>query len=240
MHENTASADRSECLELRCRFLVTITWIFGIGIIQYYITLVIAGSALFIVLLYAKPYRKHLLRNVFIIVPFLLVSFVTLLFSDGYPITKDSVDFAGLVVTRMIVCVWAVTFVTGNEVRDYLAAFQSMRFPNSLTSTLFLTQRYIHVVGRQFSASRNALVSRLFSPRLRLKTLKIYAQILGGMTLYAIDRSEHVRKAMESRGFQGKIRIGQAIPVRLRDVLESTLAVLPLIVILIAERWCFP
>jgi cobalt/nickel transport system permease protein len=230
----------TDICELRCRFFVAMTWVIGISFALHAVTILFSGCILTALFFRMNISRRYILRNLLIVLPFLTISFVTLLLSDGFPVTKEAAGFACLIATRMSVCLLAVNLVAGNNIHDYIAAFQSMRFPNSLTSTLFLTQRYIHVVGRQFSASRKALVSRLFSPRLRLKTLKIHAQIIGGMTLHAIDRSEHVRKAMESRGFQGRIRIGQAMPVRLRDVLESTLAVLPLLVILLVERWYFP
>jgi len=239
MNETDNCMKRPDCCELRCRFLVALIWIIGIGFIPHTVIVLFTGIILIAILFRMGISRRYIFRNLLIILPFLSVSFVTLLFSDGFPVTKEAADFAFLVAVRMLVCILAVSLVAGNEVHDYLAVVRAMRFPDSLTSTFFLTQRYLYVVGRQLSASRKALVSRLFSTRLRWKTFKVYGQIIGGMTIHAIDRSEHVRKAMESRGFQGRVRTGQSLPVRLRDLLESTLAVLPLVIILIAERWYF-
>lgn len=222
--------------ELRCRFLVATSWILGIGVMRHPLTLGVSGLILFGMLACMAIPFKRILRNTLIISPFLLVSFLTLSCSDGFPLTKDAVDFALLISLRMATCVPAIGLVFGNEVRDYLNAFQALRFPHVLTSTLFLTQRYVHVIGRQCSATGRALVSRLFSPRLRLKTFNIYGQILGGITVHAVDRSEQVRRAMESRGFHGKMRTGPAEPIRLPDLLKSVAALLLLAALLAAER----
>lgn len=229
---------RTDSWELRCRFLVALAWILGIGTMRHPVLIGVSGAILLGMLFHAVIPLKRILRNLLITFPFLLISFLTLSISDGFPVTKNAVEFALLISFRMTACVLAVGLVTGNDVRDYLNAFRAMKFPSTLIAVLFLTQRYVHVVGRQFSSTWKALVSRLFSPRFRMKTFRIYGQIVGGMTIHAIDRSEHVRKAMESRGFHGKLRTDQAAPIRWTDVLKSVSALLPLLAILFMER-CF-
>ena len=225
--------------ELRCRFLVAVVWVLGIGVMRQPATVAASGVVLLVMLLCTAVSVKRVLRNLLIVFPLLLISFVTLSISDGFPVTREAVDFAALIALRMTASVLAVGLVCGNDVHDYLNAFHAMRFPTVLTSTLFLTQRYVHVIGRQFSATRKALVSRLFSPKLRIKTFKIYGQIIGGMTIHAIDRSEHVRKAMESRGFQGQMPTMCPKPIHTSDVLKTLAAVLIFAAILFAER-CWP
>lgn len=221
---------------MRCRFLVALAWILGVGMMTHPAALAMAGMALLVMLVWQVVPLGRIFRNLLVVSPFLIVSFVTLSLSDGLPLTREALDFALLIFLRMSVCVLAVCLVTGNDVQDYLNAFRALKFPPVLVSTLFLTQRYVQVIGRQFSATRDALVSRLFSPRLRMKTFKIYGQIFGGMAIHAIDRSEHVRKAMESRGFHGRMRTGQATPIRSVDVWKSGAALLFLALLLLAER----
>lgn len=223
--------------ELRCRFLVALVWILGIGVMQHLAAIAVSALFLVVLLLCSNASGRRIFRNMSIVLPFLLVSFVTLSFSDGFPVTQDTVQFALLISFRISASVLAVGLVYGNDIHDYLAAFHAMRFPRTLTGTLFLTQRYVHAIGRQLSATRKALASRLFSPRPRMKTFRIYGQIIGGMTIHAIDRSEHVRNAMESRGFHGEMRTGRPDPIHLSDVLKSVSAVLPLAIIIVAERW---
>lgn len=238
MNEHADCPRDQNSWELRCRFVVALLWILGIGVMERPATIAVAGVILFVMLVCSTVCIKKVFRNFLMIFPFLLVSFATLSISDGFPITYEAVDFALLISLRMTASILAVGLVARNRVAEYLAAFQALRFPDSLTSTLFLTQRYVYAIGRQFSATRNTLVSRLFSPRLRMKTFKIYGQIVGGLTIHAIDRSEHVRKAMASRGFQGRMRTAPASPIRLSDILKSVFAVAILIFLLFVE-WYF-
>ena len=237
MGENINPLKPLDGWELRCRFVVALAWILGIGVMRQPVTIIVSGVVLLILLVGMVVPLRQMMRNVLVVFPFLLISFITLLFSDGIPVTQESLDFALLISLRMVACVLAVALVSGNDVQDYLNVFRAMKFPHVLTSTLFLTQRYVHVIARQLSSTRKALVSRLFSPRLRLKTFKIYGQIIGGMTIYAIDRSDHVRKAMESRGFRGQMRIGRAMSIRWHDVLKSAAVLLLLAAILLVEKW---
>lgn len=237
MNEPTDYSKTNACWELRCRFLVASAWILGVGMMESLAAIAFSGLVLLGMLVFLAIPLKRIRRNGLVVLPFLFVSFLTLLFSDGVPVTKEAANFALLIFSRMTVCVLAVSLVAGNAPRDYLDAFQAMKFPTVLVSTLYLTQRYVHVIGRQFSATRKALVSRLFFPRLRMRTLKTHGRIIGGMTLHAIDRSEHIRKAMESRGFQGRMRSGSAAPIRWTDVLKSVAALSLLAVLLLAERW---
>lgn len=179
---------------------------------------------------------KRVFWHLSCVFPFVALSFVTLLFSDGWPITREAVAFSLLLAGRIVACVLVVHLVAFDAVRDHLDCLHALKIPDALTSTLYLTSRYLHLVGRQLLVTRNALASRLFSPDGRIKTFRIYGQLLGGMTVRAIDRSEQVRKAMESRGFHGKIPGHPPLPIRKSDVLKSTAALLPLAILLLAER----
>ena len=223
--------------ELRCRFLVALVWILGIGVMQHPRLICAAGVVLLGMLIFIAVPISRVIRNLIIVSPFLVVSFITLSLSDGFPVSQNAVDFAALISLRMAVCVLPVCLVFGNDIQDYLNAFHAMRFPSALTSTLFLTQRYVHVIGRQFSVTIKSLASRLFSSRIRMKTFNVYGQIFGGLMIHAIDRSDHIHKAMESRGFHGKMRTGKAAPIRQYDVLKSVGAIVLLVAFLIVERW---
>jgi energy-coupling factor transporter transmembrane protein EcfT len=63
--------------------------------------------------------------------------------------------------------------------------------------------------------------------------------VIGGMTIKAIDRSEMIRQAMESRGFSGQIRTKATVPIRRADILKSVAVMLFFVLILIAEKWYF-
>lgn len=225
--------------ELRSRYVVAFAWIVGITFMKHLSTITATCFFAFFFLMFLGISSKRIFRRLLYVLPFLSISFITLLFSDGWPITRAAMAFSLLVVARIVACVAIVHLVAFDDIRNHLNCFQALKCPNALTSTLYLTQRYVHVIARQYTAMRNALVSRLFSSPFQLKTLDIYGQMIGGMTIKTIDRSEQIRKAMESRGFYGKIPTEQPLSIRKSDCFKSFVAVLFLFFVLFAERQWF-
>ena len=227
------------CWELRCRFFVAAAWVLGIGCLQRLSSLCITIFVLMFLLPFVGVSLNRIVRRLIFVVPFLVISFLTLLISDGFPITRNAFDFAVLTVVRILACLIAVSFVCTDDVRKHLAGFQALRLPEALTCTLFLAQRYVHLVAKELTATKNSLASRLFGAPTNLKTLNVYGQIVGGLAIKAIDRSEHIRKAMESRGFQGRLRMDDVDPIRRRDLVQSTVAILFLTAIVFVDHWGF-
>lgn len=222
--------------ELRCRYVVVFAWILGITVMERFSS--IGTTCLLALTALAIPgvSWKRLLRRLGYVLPFLALSFVTLLFSDGWPISQDAAAFSGLIVFRIVACVLVAQLVAFDPVRAHLNCLRALRCPDVLAATFFLTGRYLDVIGRQWTATRGALVSRLFSPRLRTKSFEVYGHVIGGLTIKALDRSEQIRKAMESRGFHGKIPAQTPARAHRDDLLKSVLALSPLALILLAER----
>lgn len=212
--------------ELRMRFLAALIWVFGISAMSSHIVVAACAAMAVAVMLPMGIGLKRVLKRLLIVAPFLLISYITLLISDGVPITREAFLFASLIALRIVASVLVVTLVTTDNIKHYLSAFKALRMPNAFTSTLFLTQRYVHLIGQQLSSVRNALVSRLFSPKMRFKTIQIYGQITGGVTVRAIDRSQRVQQAMFSRGFNGKMWTEEPAPILKTDVIKTVLAAL--------------
>jgi cobalt/nickel transport system permease protein len=162
---------------------------------------------------------RRLVKRVFLISPFMLVSFITLLISDGFLITENASGLAFLILCRVLV---------------------SVIMPDALTSTLFLTQRYVHLIRKEMKNMQNALASRLFKAKFRVQSLKIYGQTTGGMMVKAIDRSKHIQQAMMSRGFNGNIRTGKAPRITILDCVKSVAAILVIAAMTVADRRCLP
>jgi len=227
------------CWELRCRLFVAVAWIVGIGFLQRLPSLALASLAMLLLLPLIDVPMKRIVWRLLFVAPFLTISFFTLLISDGLPVTAKAFDFAVLTVVRILACLSTVSLVSIEDVRKHLAGFRALRLPETLTSTLFLAQRYVHLVGRELAATRDSLASRLFDAPTSFRTMNVCGQIVGGLTIKAIDRSEQIHKAMASRGFQGRIRTDGVDPIRKRDFFLSAAAILFLTMILLADRWSF-
>ena len=96
------------CWELRCRFVVAVVWILGIGLLQNVSSLgiLMLFTALLLPLI-GVPVQR-IVRRLFYVTPFLMTSFFTLLISDGFPITPNAFGFAGLIVVRILACLLVV------------------------------------------------------------------------------------------------------------------------------------
>ncbi|MDR1491400.1 MAG: energy-coupling factor transporter transmembrane protein EcfT [Planctomycetaceae bacterium] len=225
--------------EIRSCFLTALIGTLCVANMQHITTLAATSLFVFFVLQTIGSAFRELYRRLKCVAPFLLFSFATLLLSDGIPITWEAAKFAILTAARITTCVFVVSLLKRRDIQEYLAGFQAMKFPSVFTATFFLTQRYLHLLLRQTKATLASLKSRLFSPSLRLKSLKVYGQIIGGMTIKAIDQSEIIRQAMESRGFSGQIRTRKADSIRCTDLFKSVAVILVFLLILIAEKLYF-
>ena len=233
-HQTTASAIPVKW-DLRMRFLAAFVWIICIGIMENPYAILLAGGVATGALLLLGVTVQRLIKRVFITAPFMLISFLTLMISDGFPLTRAALDFSFLILCRVLVSVIVITMVSVDDVKLYLDCFSAMKFPSALTSTLFLTQRYVHLIDKELKNLRNALVSRLFKTKSGMHSMKVYGQITGGMAVKAIDRSRHIQQAMMSRGFDGKVRTGQAPQINRWDLLKGLTAVVIIAAMTVAE-----
>lgn len=245
LHEHPNQKQHCHChppaiqWELRMRFVTAFAWVIGFSAMNRHLV-IICGTALSLAaMVYLGIPLRRICKRIFIVAPFLLISFFTLLISDGIPIGQEALAFASLIALRIIACVFVVTLISVDDIKMYLNSFAAVRLPHALTSTLFLTQRYVHLIGQQLVAIKNALLSRLFHPHIRLKTFKVYGQIAGGMTIKSIDRSDHVQRAMESRGFQGRVWTDRSAPICAHDIFKTLLSLCILTLFILADQGGF-
>ena len=225
--------------DVRIRFLVVFIWLISVGIMQSKLMLVLSSAAAVAAARALGIPLRRILRRIKLMAPFLFMSFLTLSLSEGFPITSSALAFATMIALRIAASLFALTLVSVDDIKIYLSGFKAMGFPDALTSTLFLTQRYVHLIFQQMASVKNALVSRLFSPRARMSTMRVYGQIIGGTMVKAIDRSESIQHAMESRGFDGKVWTQKVPPVCSRDIVLAAVCLLVAIgFVFIDRRWC--
>ena len=225
--------------DVRLRFFAVFIWLIGIGIAQSPIMLIVSAVIAIAASCAFKVPLSRMMKRIRIAVPFLCLSFLTLLLAEGLPVTTSAYTFALMIALRIAASLFALTLVSVEDIKVYLSGFSSMKLPAALTSTLFLTQRYVHLIFQQMASVKNALISRLFSPQVRLSTLRVYGQIIGGTMVKAIDRSESIKNAMVSRGFHGKVWTSRMPPIGWKDVLLTAICVLTAICGVCIDRWWF-
>jgi cobalt/nickel transport system permease protein len=107
------------------------------------------------------------------------------------------------------------------------AALGKLGVPRVFVAQLSLTYRYLFVLGDE--ASRMVRAHNLRAPGLRRPTARTFATLLGHLLVRAMDRAERIHRAMQARGFDGRLPVRRAWTFRAADALFVTAAVLFLV-----------
>lgn len=170
---------------------------------------------------------KKAARQLWRVSPFILLMLVTLSLSGGLPPQGEAVRFALLICLRVVAAVLLViALLSGSTAEDFLRSLAVIPLPPIYLSLLFLVNRYIHMLTRDFTLTRQALRSRLFVPSLRPAALKNTGYAVGGMFIRGYDLSEQVYDAMRSRCYAGVVPFDDPPKPGARDWLKLIAALL--------------
>jgi len=104
-------------------------------------------------------------------------------------------------------------------------ALQRLKLPNKLVQMIIFTYRYIFVVldelGRMFMAAR----ARGFKSGTNFRTLKTVGNLIGMLFVRSYERTEHIHRAMVSRGYDGTLRILDEFVLVKKDFLKAVFVV---------------
>jgi len=104
-------------------------------------------------------------------------------------------------------------------------ALQRLKLPNKLVQMIIFTYRYIFVVldelGRMFMAAR----ARGFKSGTNFRTLKTVGNLIGMLFVRSYERTEHIHRAMVSRGYDGTLRILDEFVLVKKDFLKAVLVI---------------
>ena len=224
--------------EVRTKLAAVLLWLVGLLFLER-LPLLLLLSLLLLLLIAAdtgmslKKSARHLWRAS----PFVLLMLVTLSLSGGLPLQAEAVRFALLISLRVIAAVLLViVLLSGRTADDFLRSLAVIPLPPVYLSLLFLVNRYIHMLSRSFSLTRQALRSRLFAPTLRPAALKNTGYAVGGMFIRGYDLSEQVYDAMRSRCYAGVVPFDDAPRPQARDWLKLSAALLGLGAVIWLER----
>ena len=224
--------------EVRTKLAAVFLWLIGLLFLYRLPVLILISLSLLILITADRgmPLRKAL-RQLWRVSPFLLLLLITLSLSGGLPLQAEAVDLALLICLRVIAAVLLVlALLSGAPADDFLRSLAVIPMPPIYLSLLFLVNRYIHMLTRDFALFRQALRSRLFVPSLRPAALKNTGYAVGGMFIRGYDLSEQVYDAMRSRCYTGVVPFDDAPKPRMRDWLELAAALLLLAAVIWLER----
>jgi cobalt/nickel transport system permease protein len=96
-------------------------------------------------------------------------------------------------------------------------ALHRLGMPQRLVVLLFLTVRYLGVLGEEYGRLRLAMRARAFRPRSDRHTWRSFGYLVGMVLVRALDRSERIVAAMKCRGFRGDFPILDDLTATPRD-----------------------
>lgn len=171
---------------------------------------------LFLVVYVTFRPRRSLFKKLLIPFPIILafgvLSFLTrpenFIYSNGFMSESFSrSSFAAFMVLKALLAVGFVLSVVESEsFYDVIYALDDLHFPRVFTSLLFLTYRNIFLIQAEFGRMLEARYNRNFGKRMffNFSTLKIIGNMIGGVLVRSLKRSEHTADILVARGFQGR------------------------------------
>ncbi|KPJ57660.1 MAG: hypothetical protein AMS15_09825 [Planctomycetes bacterium DG_23] len=141
-------------------------------------------------------------------------------------ISRRGLELASLIGLRAFSAVLLVFPMIGTmKFSSTTAALQRLKLPNKLVQMIIFTYRYIFValdeMGRMFMAAR----ARGFRSGTNLHTLKTVGNLIGMLFVRSYERTEHIHRAMVSRGYDGTLRVLDEFALAKKDFLKAALVV---------------
>jgi len=141
-------------------------------------------------------------------------------------ISREGVNLGILISLRAITATLLIFLMMGTAKFSLsLKALQKMRIPDKLVQLLMFTYRYIFLFmdeeGKMIVAanSRGGLKRRDFS------TLKTIGGIAGMLLVRSFERTERIREAMFSRGYNGKLNIIDEFTLNSGDFIKASITI---------------
>jgi cobalt/nickel transport system permease protein len=175
--------------------------------------------------------------NVFLIFIWLFIPFS---FQDGdviyrifgLSITKEGVDLSILVSLKALAITFGAAAIIGSSsIYTMLIGARALGVPEKIIAILLLMNRYIGVVGDEYSRLRNAMRIRGFVPKLSKHTLKSVANLCGMLLVRGFERADRVLAAMLSRGYNGRFWLKPNLKFKYIDFLFLMLMCLLILVV---------
>jgi cobalt/nickel transport system permease protein len=156
----------------------------------------------------------QVLRRMRILLLFILLLWITLPLSTPgaslYTIGRLSVSMEGLQQALAItlkataIILLAIALLGTSSVFSLVHALSHFHLPRKLLYLFFLSYRYVHVLGMEYSRLRDAMSVRAFRPGTNIHTFRSYGYLVGMLLVRSFERSDRIYHAMLCRGFQGR------------------------------------
>jgi cobalt/nickel transport system permease protein len=117
-----------------------------------------------------------------------------------------------------------------------LKALQKIKIPDKLIQLLMFTYRYIFLFLDEEKRIFIGANSRGWVRKTNLSSLKTIGSLVGMLLVHSFERTEHIRDAMISRGYNGRLKILDEFTLRPKDFIKASL-IIAAALLLNLSRW---
>lgn len=181
---------------------------------------------------------RELLRKTSLLLPFIIFMSLPILFGKGLKVDPERKELVILLAFKSLSSLYLMFLMFFSQpMWEFFGALSYLKVPDTVMSIIFLSWRYVFVLGAKLRNMYRALSSRLFVPKFNKATFNTMGQVMGGMLIKSLDTSDTVYNAMVSRGFDNKIPVSEPRKLQVMDLAKSLGLIIPVVVVLIIERW---
>ncbi len=167
----------------------------------------------------------------FIAVLFLIISLTVpgslLLKLSFLSVSREGVKLSFLISLRAIGAVLFIFPMIGTtKFNVTLTALQKIGVPNKLIQLFMFTYRYIFLFldeGKRIFIAAN---SRGWTKKTNISSLNVMGNLVGMLLVRSFERTEYLRDAMVSRGYDGRLRILDEFKLSSKDFIKTSLIII--------------
>lgn len=204
------------------------------------IALLAAGFALTILLPCGFPWR--LVFHRLVVVHFFLVPCVVILLFTvpGDPIevgfftlSRHAITLSAALYLRVVAIVLvSIALIYSTPMNTLLRAAERLWVPSVLIQIAMMTYRYLFTLGWELDRIRIALTVRGFRYKTSSHTYRTLANVVGVTLVHSLERADRVYRAMQCRGYSGKLPAWNGLKTTLGDVVKFSCCVLLTVLLL--------
>lgn len=145
---------------------------------------------------------------------------------EGYAASREGFEFALLLYLRASTIVgFSIALIYTTPMNRLLQALEALYCPKVLVQITILTFRYIHTLSAEFVRIRCALSVRAFENRASMRVYQTWANVVGMTLVQSLERTERVRRAMQCRGYNGRLQRLHSFHVSPYDAIKMIVSI---------------
>ncbi|WP_350343059.1 energy-coupling factor transporter transmembrane component T [Proteinivorax tanatarense] len=189
-------------------------------------------------LMSSKFSLKFIFKKILLPLPFLLFMAFPLLIGQGFKVTLENIQFISLIFGKSLsVFLLMLLLMFTEKDQELLWGLSHLKLPKTICSVLFISYRYLFIFKETIKNCYKSIVSRGFSPRADLKTIKIYGEVMGGVILRSIGQSERLYNSMKSRGFSKEFYVPSPQRIHRKDWIIGCGIIINVLCLILIDKW---